>query len=185
MNKRMKEQLKIALSAELRAKLEVAAGKSGFSLAEEIRSRVERTFKQDSVDEPTRNLLAFVESLPDFIRIDTRKEWHTHAAAHWVMRCGITAYLQRVRPDGERVFRPGELPPTRLVASDDPEAIGIGLESIIAHVPPADAERVQALQAKTLEEMAELHPNHAEALKAEAAKIYKKLKQPKARRGKS
>jgi hypothetical protein len=185
MAKRVKQQLKIALPAKLRAEIEAVAAQSGFSLAEEIRSRVERTFKQDSVDRPTRDLLAFVEKLSDFVRLDTGKEWHAHAAAQWALRFGITAYLQRNRPAGDRMFKPGELPSTRLVGSDDPEGIGIGLESAIFHLPPPDEERLLAWQAKAFEKMAGLSPDIAKAAKAKASEIYKELKQLKAKRKKS
>ena len=66
------------------------------------------------------------------------------------------------------MFKPGELPSTRLVGSDDPEGIGIGLESAIFHLPPPDEERLLAWQAKAFEKMAGLSPDIAKAAKGES-----------------
>jgi hypothetical protein len=73
------------------------------------------------------------------------------------MRNTITARLQRLRPEGERTFGVGELPNDRLVASDDPEAMGLGLEAVDFHQPQVD-EELQRLRDKELPRLRDAQP---------------------------
>jgi hypothetical protein len=151
-----KRQLGVALDDRLRTRLEALADKAGRSIADEIRQRLERTLEQDAIeaaDPETSKLMAAIGRFAVIVRLDTGREWHKHAASHWVMRNTITGRLQRFRPEGERVFGPGELPSTRLVASDDPEAIGLSLEALDFHQPAVSKERLDAVAEQDRKEM--------------------------------
>src|SRR5438128_1680405 len=133
-----KRQMGVGLPDDLRAQLEAASAAGGHSVAEEIRRRLERTFEDEGIDPETRKLMAAIGSLTTLVRLQTGHAWHSHAAANRVLRHAITARLARLKPSGEAVFAPDELPSARLVAagSDDPEAMGLGLEAVDFHTPP-------------------------------------------------
>jgi hypothetical protein len=124
--------------------------KSEHGVSEEIRRRLARTFAEDDAgtDPETRRLMDAIEKLAVLVRLQTNHNWHSHPAAHWVMRNAITARLQRLRPSGERVFAPGELPDARLVTSDDPEAMGLGLEAVEFHRLPLNDEQKREIEEK-------------------------------------
>src|SRR3974390_861528 len=76
-------QLGVKLTDDLREQLEVARTKAGHSVGEEIRQRLERTFREDALDplppgkrrdlvaDPqTRELLAAIVRLADMVRVD-------------------------------------------------------------------------------------------------------------------
>jgi hypothetical protein len=151
------KQLKVALSDDLRARLDAATARSGRSLADEIRRRVELSLEIDAEGGPTAALAQAVLDLAALVYIDTGQNWYSHAAAHWAFRTALTAWLQRRRPAGERKFAPGDLPSTRLVASDDPEAIGLALEAINFQQPamtPEQQRKLDEMREKDLQEMA-------------------------------
>src|SRR5262245_47223368 len=122
------KQLKVSLPDELRAEIEEAAAKAGHSLGEEIRQRLERTLQDDGIDPATRKLMAAIGDLHVLARSQPNHSWHQQPAAHRVFRHAIVARLARLRPTGEPVFAPGDLPDHPLVASQDVEAMGQGLE---------------------------------------------------------
>lgn len=82
--------------------------------------------------------MSAIDALSTLVQLQTGHSWHSHPAAHWVMRHALTARLQRLRPEGERVFAPDELPTARLVAagSDDPQTMGVSLEAVDFHKGP-------------------------------------------------
>jgi hypothetical protein len=153
-------QLKITLPDDLRADLDAACAASGYSVAEEIRQRVERTFKQDAIDPPTWKLMQYVGKLADLVRLQTNHlDWHLHPGAHRIFRYGITARLARLKPVGEQIFGPDDLPVTRLVAGDSAEGMGLGLEAVEFHTPPIDEQRLRALHDKEIEKLRARYPN--------------------------
>ena len=94
------QRMKIGLSDDLRARLDAASAKSGRSVAEEIRSRVEASFAQEAVDKPTRD---FLESLPEMAtltELEMGRPWHKSPAAHYAFREVILTRLERFRPKG-------------------------------------------------------------------------------------
>jgi hypothetical protein len=120
-------------------------------VSEEIRERLARSLDEDGIDVETRKLMAAIETLSVLVRLQTKHDWHRHPAANRVFRHAITARLARLKPEGEAVFGPDDLPaPTaRLVATDDVEAMGLGLEAIEFHTPPVtDARRRQLEEAE-------------------------------------
>ena len=157
-------QLKITLPDDLRADLDAACAASGFSLAEEIRSRVERTLKEDAIDPVTRSLMNYVVRLANLIKAQTnRLDWYSHPAAHRTFRYGLVARLAHIQPEGEPLFGPGDLPPPpiRLVIGEGPEAIGQALEALDFNYPKIDPERLRAATEKTVQDMLALHPDLA------------------------
>jgi hypothetical protein len=149
------KQLKVGLPDYLREELEQAAAASGRSLADEVRVRLEASFESEGSDAETRALTAAVGNLATLVRLQTGHKWHKHPAANRVMRYAITARLARLKPNGEAVFGPDELPKSRLAApgSDDPEAMGLGLEAIDFHAPQMNLEQSHELVEKSKREL--------------------------------
>lgn len=125
----MTEQLKISLPGGLRGRLDAAVAKSGHTLSYEIRSRIERTFADDEVDRPTRELMRAVERLCDWVLLQTGCSWYTDPFTNQILRRAITARIARSLPENVYSAAPGNRP-VRLIASDNPEEIGLGLEAL-------------------------------------------------------
>jgi hypothetical protein len=71
-----------------------------------------------------------------WVKAETGHEWFEHPAASRMLEAAIDARLARQRAGkGEQVFKPGELPETRIVAagSDDPREMGLALETLQFH----------------------------------------------------
>ncbi len=64
----------------------------------------------------------------------------------------ITARLARAKPGGEPAFTRAELPKSLIIESEDPDAMGLGLEALQFHKPGEDDPRVKAAIEKTIEE---------------------------------
>jgi hypothetical protein len=120
------KQLKIVLPVELRAELDAAAAKSGKSVAEEIRSRVEWTFDLEPMDKPTLELLTAVALMAAAVERETGAAWHTHPGAHTTFRHAVSGYLADLRP-GVGLFAFGARP-YQADPSDDPELIGLTIK---------------------------------------------------------
>jgi hypothetical protein len=154
------KQLKVGLPDALRSRLGTAAAASGKGLAEEIRGRLERTFENEIErgDAPTLKLSEAIEKLATLVSIQTGHAWHAHPAANRVMRFAITGRLARLTPQGDAVFAPSELPTARLVApgSDDPEAMGLALETLEFHTPPMTPELADKINHMIAAERAKL-----------------------------
>lgn len=117
---------------------------SELGVSEEIRQRLERTFRNDGIDQPTRALMAAIDRFAVLVRLQTNHHWHAHAAAGRVFRRMITARLARLGIKGplsnEAVFQPGELPTALLVNSENPDEMGTALEAIDFY-PPNQQEK--------------------------------------------
>jgi hypothetical protein len=151
-------QLKVSLPDQLRSQLETAVEGTSRSLGDEIRKRIDAGLdREERLDDQTLRLAYAIDRLASYVFLQTGHHWHDHPAANRVMRHAITARLARLRPEGDQVFRPDELPKHRLVASgsDDPEAMGLGLEALEFHTPPdskmtpEQRRRFDQLQAET------------------------------------
>lgn len=127
------KQMGVALSDELRRLLEAACAGTDKSIAEEIRSRLYRTFQEDVIAKPLRIFMAQVGLLGVMTRTQTGQDWRTHPAANAVIRHAFNALLARTQQAGAETFAPGELPlpSMRIVAagSDDPHTMGVALEA--------------------------------------------------------
>lgn len=140
------KQLKVALPETLRVLLLTSAERSGRSLADEIRTRLERTYSEDTIDEPTRALLYGVEHLARLVQVQTGHEWHVHPVASDALLAAINTRFARLRglrfpkeiPLGEPIMGQGPL-----VASNDPKLLGPALEAVAAKWPISERDVVQ------------------------------------------
>jgi hypothetical protein len=119
------QRLKIALPEELRARLDAASKKSGESVAEEIRRRVDASFAQEAIDKPTRDFLDGLALMPAEVELETAAAWHKHVGAYGVFREAILRRLARLKPEGTIAF--GKRP-HQAIPGDDPEGIGLSIE---------------------------------------------------------
>jgi hypothetical protein len=122
-----KKQMGVGLPAELRERLEVASAGASHSLAEEIRRRVERTFKEDAGDPVTRELIAGILNLAETIRLDLGAAWHTYPAIHEAFAAAIAqrlaGYMPASSPGAEAAIR-DLLGAGLSQPQDSPETIG-------------------------------------------------------------
>jgi len=147
------QRLKIALPDELRAQLDAASAKSGRSVAEEIRSRVEATFALETVDKSTRDFIAGIARMPAEIELETGAAWHKHAGAYVVFREAILRRLARLKPEGSIAF--GKRP-QQAIPGDDPEGIGLSIEENLWTDPNYTRSEWRAAMGKNLREIIKL-----------------------------
>jgi hypothetical protein len=148
------QRFKIALPDELRAQLDAASTKSGASVAEEIRRRVEVSFTQEDVDKPTRNFLHGLALMPAEIELETGAAWHKHAGAWAVFREAILRRLAQLKPEGTIVF--GKRP-HQAIPGDDPEVIGLSIEENLSTDPNYTHSAWRAAMEKSYREIVKLH----------------------------
>jgi hypothetical protein len=91
-------QVNVSLPDDLRAKLDAVVAKSGNSLGEEIRQRLERTIEQDAVDPVTRELLAGIVNLAATVQADLCTAWHSHQEVHGAFAAAIAQRLAAYQP---------------------------------------------------------------------------------------
>lgn len=127
------KQLNIALSDEIRARLEEAAERNGRTIAAEVRERLEQTLQAESTEKQTLDFLSAVTRLMDYVRQQTGWAWHKHPAAHDAFRYAITTLLDRSQPEEPAGDPPHK--PVPLVASKDAKAIGMALEALAFSAP--------------------------------------------------
>jgi hypothetical protein len=128
------ERLKVGFDDSFRRQLETAAKMSGTSLAEELRERCAQTFQADSMPKPDKVLLSAVANLIDLVERQTGWPWFEHPHAHDVLRHAIATLLDRMQPPEEPAGNPPHQP-VPLVASKDPKAIGMALETLAFSSP--------------------------------------------------
>lgn len=138
------KQLKVGLDDALRSQLEAAAARSGRSLADEIRQRLEWTLDLEPVeDESTRELARAVTRLAAEIELETGgAHWYFHDGAHTAFRQGVLWILNEIKAvnlrgvmrdafgDAFSSYRPGPNiafgpRPHRTTPADDPQIIGL------------------------------------------------------------
>lgn len=124
------KQLPVSLTPHLRRELEAAAAKSGVSLGEEVRQRLFKSFADETVDARTRELADAVIGFAIGVKLETGREWHAHPAANRALRFAVTARLARLKPEGDDMFKAGEMPNNRIItSSEDPQVIGQTIEA--------------------------------------------------------
>jgi hypothetical protein len=127
------KQMKVALPDDLRARLDAASEKSGRSVAEEIRARVEASFTRDAVvDKSTRDFLEGLALLPAEIELETGAAWHKHAGSYEAFVQAILSRLIRYKPKGSTVF--GDRPHATVI-NDDPNQLGLLIEVLLYKSP--------------------------------------------------
>jgi hypothetical protein len=126
-HKPKQKQLAVALSDEIRYRLELAAAKNGCSLAQEIRQRLRDSLLEDELDEQVKRFRTEVTGLATMISADTRQDFRTHPATNAALRHAINARLARTKESGPETFAPGQLRENRIIApgSENPEIIGV------------------------------------------------------------
>jgi hypothetical protein len=78
-------------------------GKGERGVSEEIRERIERTFKEDEIDAPTRELRDFLVHIAAQLRDDYGTDWHKAPRAYQAF---VAAIIEQLRPY-EPVREPG------------------------------------------------------------------------------
>jgi hypothetical protein len=134
------KQFNVSLGDALRSQLEAASEQSGKTIADEIRTRLSRSFQQDAVDKPTLNLIKAVLDLADFIRGQSGYAWFEHTGAKQALMFALQARLARMDPSGPPI--PLEPGPRALVHSNDPSAVGLALEALHYRMPGLDDPRL-------------------------------------------
>ncbi len=107
----------VVLSPEVRDKLK----QSERGLSEEIRERIDRTFKYDEVDPVTRELVEGLINIAALLRIDFGAEWHAWPRAYEAFAAAVAQRLAGYTPP------PGVMTSaaSEMLSSDDlPETVG-------------------------------------------------------------
>lgn len=118
------EYLKVVLPSALRAELDAAAAASGLSLAAEIRERISRTLRQDTVDRRTAEFASKVVWLAEQIKHDKDLDCHGHPRAFEAFAEAVNAALDRLKP-AELTGAAADLFPW---GDDDPKTLGRSIE---------------------------------------------------------
>jgi hypothetical protein len=126
------QRLKIALPRDLRTRLDTASAKSGRSVAEEIRSRVEASFAQEASGQPTSDLIQGIAGMAAEIERECGAAWDRHAGAHAALTQAILSRLESLKPKGSTAF--GDRPHAT-VSGDDPNQLGSMIEFRLRRQP--------------------------------------------------
>jgi predicted DNA-binding protein len=160
----MRQQYKITLGDDLRARLDRASESNGKPVSDEIRARLEQSLEDDAFDVPTRDLAAAMAAVAREVEIEVGKSWHKDAGAHRTFRRALLRTLSKWRPADyvDNLFENVELPAfqDRKHAShpvNDADQLGIFLADDVAHLPErAKRDRVRGARESTLKEILKL-----------------------------
>jgi hypothetical protein len=87
-------------------------------LSDEIRDRIERTFKEDQIDPVTREFRDGLINIAELLRLDFGAEWHNSTRAHQAFAAALVQRLAAYAP-------PPDQPSAAVEALfDQPETIG-------------------------------------------------------------
>jgi hypothetical protein len=128
-------QMGVTIPAEIRDRLEAAANRAGHSIGEEIRSRLERTFRQDAAkqpDDPTFTLYRRIFGLAAMALFATGREWFEDPGVAYLLQLTIDRLLQR-RYGAKEV---SEVPTTEefqreVIAHTDPAQLANAIEAFL------------------------------------------------------
>jgi hypothetical protein len=164
MKRPLKQQMGLLLDDELKERLEKACAANGRSAGAEIRARLALSFEEDALDEQTRELRHYLARLARAVRTWTHLEWSAHPAAFQAFMRALVRQLEDLRPPGEAIFKPEDLPKPGSGASVtqpvDPEALGVALQLV-------DRERMRTLDARHEEIRRELLKRYPEYKKSD------------------
>jgi hypothetical protein len=140
----MMRQYKVSLPDELYARLQAAMAKSGRSLSDEIRTRIEQSIDRDAVDKHTRDFLDGLALMPAVVELQTGATWHEHRGSWRMFRRMVLDRLARKEPEGTSKFGAR---PHQTTENDNPEELGTWEEMQLRHDPsyatsPAQVGRV-------------------------------------------
>jgi hypothetical protein len=113
-------QLKVSLPDDLRAKLDKASERSGKSLGDEIRTRLESSFQEDGVDEPTRDLIEAVKWISEEIQRQVQIPWYFTVKSKQAMSAALQTWFEIINPMSSE---PAASQPD-LFGPDDPPTLG-------------------------------------------------------------
>jgi hypothetical protein len=135
-------QFKVALEPNLRDALEAAAVRSGRTLAAEIRGRLEGA-AGESADPVTRDLEAKITALAEEVELETGAAWHAHLGSFAAFRQGIVELLAQrksaIPDDSPTAF--GDRPHQTMIGS--PEEIGARLALRVSEEPVPENRRAR------------------------------------------
>jgi TraY domain len=116
------KQYKVSLPDELHQRLVAASDKSGRSLSDEIRTRVEESLNRDALDKVSRDWADLVQAIATEIHKETGQHWHKHAGAWEAFQAAMKPALEVIeRPPGTTKFGAR---PHQSIPEDDPHYIG-------------------------------------------------------------
>lgn len=92
--------LNMKTSPSLRRSLEVAAGKTGRPLTQEVEARLERTFAEDAIRGGAHNAAFFHLAVASAVQIETRNGsgWHEDIETFWAVKAAVNRLLDLNRP---------------------------------------------------------------------------------------
>jgi hypothetical protein len=159
------KQLAVALSDDVRARLESAAAAAGHSVSEEVRRRIEKSFDKDTelltgagVGDPKfRRLAKVIGLLKELAYYETAHTWYNHPTAFRLFERAIALHFSRMRGEWPALDEPP--PPSKapsemykdsnLVVSGDLETKAAALEAIafyqIEHPEFRSSERLHSV----------------------------------------
>ena len=160
----MRQQYKITLGDDLRARLDRASKQSGRPVSDEIRARLEQSFDDELFDEQSRELTAAIMEAAREVATETDKSWHRDAAAHRTFRRAMLRILSKWRPADyvDNILEQVDLPPfqDRKHASlpvNDADELGIFLADNVLNMPDrAQRDRTRSANETTLKEIVKL-----------------------------
>jgi hypothetical protein len=141
------KQLKVALPDGLRQMLEHFAKQSGRSLADEIRTRLERSLADETRGKPTNDFLFTIDHLVEMVERHYGYSWFEHPDSIRALSTAISARLDRVSPSPDKVLKEHSRRTSEpMVASKNPEAVGIALEAVAFSSPAIAEARIDSLR---------------------------------------
>jgi hypothetical protein len=94
----MARQINVSFPDDVRKRLAGAAEAAGHSIAEEIRTRVARTFAEEQMDPRMRELLALIVKLDESLQSDFGFAWHAETGVHHAFAAGVAQLLADLAP---------------------------------------------------------------------------------------
>jgi predicted DNA-binding protein len=166
----MRQQYKITLGDELRARLNAASERSGRPVSEEIRARLEQSLEGEVFDKPTLDFAAAVLDVAREVEIETEAPWHADAGAYRTLQRAIRMVLAKWRPAGvpddtweEVKLAPYQERPHASHPTNDTNALGVWIAHDVLETPDRnDRARIRAAREQALKEIVKLEQNREE-----------------------
>jgi hypothetical protein len=114
----------IVLPQDLLERVKRDAEEHDLGLSATIRQHLQLIYLLEGPrDDPeTRDLLAAIKHLAQFVERDVGKKWHEHAYALAAFKAGVGAFLARYHPQGNETVRPDTAAAGR--PDDPPDVVG-------------------------------------------------------------
>lgn len=95
----MARQINVGFPENVREQLERAATDAGHSIAEEIRTRVARTFAEERTNPRTREFLGLIIKLDESLESDLGSAWQSDVGVHQAFAAGVAQLLADYAPE--------------------------------------------------------------------------------------